>query len=251
MEFLEAHNISKIYQLDANTTIHAVKEISLKVKTGEFVCIMGPSGSGKSTLLNLLTTIDIPTIGKVCINGININVLSSDKLSTFRNQHLGFIFQNYNLMDEFTIYENLVIPLGMVGLNQRTIKNKIIDITTKLGINEILDKETHECSGGQLQRVAIARALINNPTLIVADEPTGNLDSYTTEGILSIFEQFYQEGKTIIMVSHDCFVASHASRVLYLEDGVITNEILRKNKSKEEMFDEIVEVSSMSYKKNS
>jgi len=246
MSFVEAKNITKNYRIDFENQVEAIKKINdITISEGEFVCIMGPSGSGKSTLLNILTTIDLPTKGKILVNQKNVRVLSENALCTLRYEYLGFIFQELNILGDFTIYDNIAIPLVMASVKKDEIKKRVEKITTDLGINRLLIKYPHECSGGQLQRVAIARALITNPKLIVADEPTGNLDANTTDEILKLFEKFYQNGDTIIMVTHDPYVASFASRVLYLEDGLLDDEICRSELSQKAFFDKIIEMNEL------
>lgn len=185
---LKAKNISKIYGLDTKHPVQAIHDISLTIHEGEFVVIMGPSGSGKSTLLNNISTIDIPTQGQIYINEQEIQQMSENQLGKFRYEHLGFIFQDFNLLNSLTVYENIMIPLKLGGCQEKEITEKVHNITQKLNIEELLDKYPFECSGGQQQRVAIARALITNPSLIIADEPTGNLDSQNSHDILTMFK---------------------------------------------------------------
>ena len=185
---LEAKNISKIYNLGSKNAFEALKEVSLNVYEGDFLCIMGPSGSGKSTLLNNISTIDQPTKGILNVDGVNLTTMTEKETGTFRYEKLGFIFQNYNLLQSLTIYENIAAPLSLQKKRKDYIKQQVLKITTKLGITDLLDKYPSECSGGQKQRTAIARALVTNPKLIIADEPTGNLDSQNSHELLKILK---------------------------------------------------------------
>lgn len=242
---LDAQNLTKIYGLDTKHPVQAINNISLTINEGEFVVIMGPSGSGKSTLLNNISTIDIPTKGHLYINDSEIQQMFENQLGKFRYQHLGFIFQDYNLLDSLTVYENIMIPLKLGNLNKEDIGKKIHNITQKLDIEDLLDKYPFECSGGQQQRVAIARALITTPKLIVADEPTGNLDSKNSHDILTMFKEFNdKEGITIVMVTHDPMIASYSSRFLYIKDGIIDQTLERNNLSQQDYFYKIVDINS-------
>lgn len=244
-KILDAQNITKIYGLDTKHPLKAIDNISLQIHEGEFVVIMGPSGSGKSTLLNNISTIDIPTKGQLYINDSEIQQMSENQLGKFRFSNLGFIFQNYNLLDSLTIYENIMIPLKLAGLDLQIIDQKVHHITQKLNIEDLLDKYPFECSGGQQQRTAIARALVTNPKLIVADEPTGNLDSKNSHDILTMFKELNdKEGITIIMVTHDPMIASYSSRFLYIKDGVIDQTLERKDLKQEDYFHKIVDINS-------
>lgn len=242
---LEAKNISKIYGLDTKHQFEALHHISLTIKEGEFVVIMGPSGSGKSTLLNTISTIDMPTKGQVYINNQEVQQMSENQLGKFRYKHLGFIFQDFNLLSSLTVCENIMIPLKLGGFQKKEIDEKIHHITQKLNIDDLLDKYPDECSGGQKQRVAIARSLITNPNLIIADEPTGNLDSHNSHAILSIFKELNEKEKiTIIMVTHDPMIASYSSRFLYIKDGSIDQTLKRGHLSQNDYFHQIVEINS-------
>lgn len=244
-KILDAQNITKIYGLDTKHPLKAIDNISLQIHEGEFVVIMGPSGSGKSTLLNNISTIDIPTKGQLYINDSEIQQMSENQLGKFRFSNLGFIFQNYNLLNSLTIYENIIIPLKLAGLDLQIIDQKVHHITQKLNIEDLLDKYPFECSGGQQQRTAIARALVTNPKLIVADEPTGNLDSKNSHDILTMFKELNdKEGITIIMVTHDPMIASYSSRFLYIKDGVIDQTLERKDLKQEDYFHKIVDINS-------
>lgn len=229
--------LKKVYGLMTEHEFEALHDIYFEVEKGEFICVMGPSGSGKSTFINNISTIDFPTSGTVYINGEEIHTMSSKRMGTFRYENLGFIFQNYNLLETHTLYENISIPLTLK--HEKNIKGKVYGIAKRMGIDDLLDKYPHECSGGQQQRAAICRAMINHPQLIIADEPTGNLDRKHSIELLEILKEMNQKGTTIIMVSHDPLDASYSTRLVYIEDGSITEEIKRENKTQKEYFEEI------------
>ena len=236
---LQAKNMTKIYGMGSKQPFTALENIDLEIKTGEFIVVMGPSGSGKSTLVNNISTIDIPTNGSLYILNQEVKQMSENQLGKFRYQYLGFVFQNYNLLNSLTIYENIMIPLKLIGEDKKVIDEKVHQITKELDIESLLNKYPHECSGGQQQRVAIARALIGNPKIIIADEPTGNLDSQNSHEILSIFKKMNENHITIIMVSHDPLIASYSSRLLYLKDGKIEKELFKGDKTQQEYFKEM------------
>ena len=239
---LEAKNVKKIYNLYSENEFEALHNISFCIKEGEFVCIMGPSGSGKSTFINNISTIDLPTEGKVYINGVEVRTMSSNEIGRFRYENLGFIFQDFNLLNSHTIYENIALPLSLAHVKTHEIKQRVEDIAKKVGVESLLKKYPYECSGGQKQRVAIARALINNPKIIIADEPTGNLDSVNSHEVLNLFKQLNEEGVTIIMVSHDAMIASYSSKLIYIKDGNIEVELERANMSWDDYFQKIVNI---------
>lgn len=242
---LEAKNISKIYNLGTKHPVKALSDVSLHVYEGDFLCIMGPSGSGKSTLLNAIATIDEPTNGTVYIDGEDINIMSEKKKGRFRYEKLGFIFQNYNLLQSLTIYENIATPLSLQKKKTLEMKERITVFTKKLKVDDILDKLPSECSGGQKQRVAICRALVTNPKLIVADEPTGNLDSKNSHELLSLFKKMNEEEQiAIVMVTHDPQIASYSSKLLYIKDGVIEQELVREKQSQRDYFYDIIKITS-------
>ena len=218
---LQAKNMTKIYGMGSKQPFTALENVDLEIKTGEFIVVMGPSGSGKSTLVNNISTIDIPTNGSLYILNQEVKQMSENQLGKFRYQYLGFVFQNYNLLNSLTVYENIMIPLKLIGENK-----KVID-----------------------EKVAIARALIGNPKIIIADEPTGNLDSQNSHEILSIFKKMNENHITIVMVSHDPLIASYSSRLLYLKDGKIEKELFRGNKTQQEYFKEIVSINSKEMQK--
>lgn len=239
---LEIKNLKKYYGTKNNIT-KAVNDLSLEVETGEFVAIMGASGSGKTTLLNCISTIDEVTSGHIVIDGKDITELKEKELASFRRENLGFVFQDFNLLDTLTISENISLALIINKEDANQVEKKVKDIAEKLGIEEILNKYPYEVSGGQKQRCACARALINKPKLILADEPTGALDSKSSRMLLETMDEMNEKlNATILMVTHDSFSASFCKRVLFLKDGEIFNEIRRGKKSRKEFFNEILDV---------
>ena len=242
MEVLKVNNLKKYYGNNTNIT-KALNNISFTVNDNEFLAIMGASGSGKTTLLNTISTIDTVTSGNIIINGVDITNLSEEELSNFRKENLGFVFQDFNLLDTLTIKENIALSLIINKEDKTKIDDLVLDISKKLSISDILNKYPYEVSGGQKQRCACARALINNPKLILADEPTGALDSRNARVLLETFKEMNEElNSTILMVTHDAFSASFARRVLFIKDGKIFNEIIKGNKSRGEFYDEIIDV---------
>lgn len=239
---LEVSNVEKYYGNKSNIT-KAVDLISFQVEKGEFVGIMGPSGSGKTTLLNCVSTIDHVTSGHIHINGQDITTLKKAALSKFRREELGFIFQDFNLLDTLTAYENIAIALTIQKIKAKEIQQRVQEVAEKLSITDVLKKYPYQMSGGQKQRVASARALITNPSLILADEPTGALDSKSSKMLLDSMEKLNHEyNATIMMVTHDAFTASYAHRILFIKDGKIFNEVVRGNDSRKEFFNRIIEV---------
>ncbi|MEI3338016.1 MAG: ABC transporter ATP-binding protein [Clostridium sp.] len=239
---LEVKNIEKYYGNKGNLT-KAIDNISFNVFKGEFVGIMGASGSGKTTLLNCISTIDKVTSGDVIVNNNDITKLKGDKLNKFRREDLGFIFQDFNLLDTLTNYENIALALTIQGVKPKEIDDRIKDISKKLGIEKILNKYPYEVSGGQKQRVASARAIITNPKLVLADEPTGALDSKSARMLLENFEYLNNKlNATIVMVTHDAFTASYCKRILFIKDGKIFNELVKGNSTRKEFFDKIIDV---------
>ncbi|WIG44638.1 ABC transporter ATP-binding protein [Bacillus toyonensis] len=225
MSILTVRNLSKIYNT-GNIAYTALSNIDLTIQKGEFVGIMGASGSGKSTLLNMISTIDAPTSGEVFINEKNPHCLSSNDLALFRRRELGFVFQSFNLMNTLTVKENIVLPLTLDNVSLNEMNNKVEVISKKLGIEQILDKRTYEISGGQAQRTAIARALIHSPQLILADEPTGNLDSKAANDVMELLKKLNQDQQvTMMLVTHDPVAASYCDRVIFITDGSFYNEI--------------------------
>ena len=242
---LEVKNLKKYYGSHGNIT-KAVDGISFDVLEGEFVAIMGASGSGKTTLLNTISTIDTVTSGNIYLDGVDITTLKEEELADFRRENLGFIFQDFNLLDTLTIEENIALSLIINHEDILKVDKKVDDIAKKLGIQDILDKFPYEVSGGQKQRCACARALINEPKLILADEPTGALDSKSSRMLLETMDEMNERlNATILMVTHDSFSASFCKRVIFIKDGKIFNEILKGEKSRKEFFNEILDVLTM------
>lgn len=242
---LEVKNVEKYYGNKSNLT-KAIDNISFEVEKKEFVGIMGASGSGKSTLLNLISTIDRVTSGHIMVKGEDITKLRGNKLNKFRREELAFIFQDFNLLDTLTAYENIALALTIQKVNAKEIDKRVNTIAEKLGIKEILKKYPYQVSGGQKQRIASARAIITNPKLVLADEPTGALDSKSARQLLENFELLNQKmNATILMVTHDAFTASYANRILFIKDGKIFNEIIKGNDSRKQFFEKIIEVQTL------
>lgn len=242
---LEVKNIEKYYGNKANLT-KAIDNISFNVTKGEFVGIMGASGSGKTTLLNCISTIDRVTAGKIVIDGKDITKLKGNHINKFRREELGFIFQDFNLLDTLTSYENIAIALTIQKVNPRQIDEKVKEVAEKLNITDTLNKYPYQISGGQKQRVASARAIITNPKLVLADEPTGALDSKSARQLLETFESLNQNlGATILMVTHDAFTASYADRIIFIKDGKIFNELIKGEDTRKQFFEKIIEVQTL------
>ena len=241
-KILEIQNIEKYYGSKVSLT-KAIDGISFEVCKGEFVAIMGASGSGKTTLLNCISTIDRVTSGHIFIGNTDITKLKGNNLNKFRREELGFIFQDFNLLDTLTAYENIALALSIQNIQAKEIHKRIETIAISLGIKNILNKYPYELSGGQKQRVASARAIITNPKLILADEPTGALDSKSAKMLLEQMKNLNKElDATILMVTHDAFTASYASRVIFIKDGKVFNEIRKGSKTRKEFFDEIIDI---------
>lgn len=236
---LELKNVTKSYG-SRDLLFQALKGVSLTVDKGEFVGIMGPSGSGKSTLLNLIGTIDKPTTGQVLLDGENPSELNQDDLAKFRRNELGFVFQGFNLMPTLTVGENIVLPLTLDGENVELMTNALNDMAQILGIEQLLDKRISQISGGQAQRVAIARAMIHEPKLLLADEPTGNLDTNASKEVMRLLSNLNQRlHSTILMVTHDAFAASYCQKIMFIKDGELIQEIQR-HASQSEFYDDIL-----------
>ncbi len=242
---VEARKIKKVYGLKG-TVFPVLHGIDLNVQEGEFVGIMGPSGSGKTTLLNILATIDQPTSGHIVIDGENILNMNEEQLSAFRRNKLGFIFQDYNLLDTLTVKENILLPLAISKIHVSELERRVDEIADKFGIRPILEKYTYHISGGQKQRTAASRAIISNPRLILADEPTGALDSKSAADLLESLKSLNEQDKaTIFMVTHDAFAASYCKRVLFIKDGNIFTELVKGNTSRKDFFKKILDVLNM------
>jgi putative ABC transport system ATP-binding protein len=239
---LRAKNVQKVYGSKGNQ-YKALEDIDLEIKEGEFIGIMGPSGAGKSTLLNILSTIDTPTSGEIMIADQNIVTMKEEQLSDFRRNNLGFIFQDYNLLDTLTVKENILLPLALSKVPAKEIENRVEEIADTFGIQEILDKYPYHISGGQKQRTAASRAMVTKPSLILADEPTGALDSKSAADLLeSLTALNEQNHSTIMMVTHDAFAASFCKRILFIKDGGINAEIQKLQSSRQEFFQKILDV---------
>ena len=244
-EILKIDKIEKYYGNKSSLT-KAIDNLSFNVEEGEFVAIMGASGSGKTTLLNCISTIDKVTSGHIYVAGNDITKLRGNNLNKFRREELGFIFQDFNLLDTLTAYENIALALSIQNIKEKEISDRIKRVAEELDINSVLDKYPYQMSGGQKQRVASARAIITNPKLILADEPTGALDSKSSKMLLEKFNYLNKDNKaTILMVTHDAFTASYSSRVIFIKDGKIFNEIRRGNDSRRDFFDKIINVVTM------
>jgi len=242
---VEAKDVVKIYGDNEKTQVVALDHVSLNIYEGDFITVMGPSGAGKSTFLNNLSTIDLPTKGSVKINGVEVRAMGETEIGRFRYENLGFIFQEFNLLGTLTIFENVAVPLSLKNIAKDEIKSRVQEIAKKLEIDHLLDKYPDECSGGQRQRVAIARALVTNPKLIVADEPTGNLDSKNSHELLAFLKELNEkEGVTILMVTHDSMIASYSKKLVYIRDGIIDGVIERENMTQREYFYKIVDINS-------
>ena len=242
---LEVKNIEKYYGNKSNLT-KAIDNISFDIQKGEFVGIMGASGSGKTTLLNCISTIDRVTAGKIVINNQDITKLKGNKLNKFRREELGFIFQDFNLLDTLTAYENIALALTIQRVKPKEIETRVQEIAKKLEITDILNKYPYQISGGQKQRVASSRAIITNPKLVLADEPTGALDSKSARQLLESFEDLNKKlNATILMVTHDAFTASYANRILFIKDGKIFNELIKGDSTRKEFFEKIIEVQTL------
>ena len=242
MAMLEVNNLKKIYTTRfGGNNVQALTNVCFTVEQGEYVAIMGESGSGKTTLLNILAALDKPTSGEVLLNGRNIVEIREREISAFRRDNLGFVFQDFNLLDTFSIQDNIFLPLVLAGKSYDEMSRRLQPIAQKLGIRDILNKYPYEVSGGQKQRTAVARALITEPQLILADEPTGALDSKATDRLLRLFEEINADGQTILMVTHSVKAASHARRVLFIKDGEVFHQLYRANMTEDEMYGKIAD----------
>ncbi len=237
MTLLEVKNVKKIYTTRfGKNQVQALSNVNFSVEVGEYVAIMGESGSGKTTLLNILAALDKPTRGSVLLQGKDLTHIREKEITNFRREHLGFVFQDFNLLDNFNNKDNIFLPLVLSKKSVSEMERRLAPIAKQLGIEDILTKYPYEISGGQKQRIAVARALITQPDLVLADEPTGALDSKSTEELLHLFGRINEKRQTIIMVTHSTSAASHASRVLFIKDGKIFHEIYRGNKTMDQMY---------------
>lgn len=240
MAVLEVNHIKKVYKTRmGGEEITALRDVHFSVEKGEFVAIMGESGSGKTTLLNILASLDTPTVGKVLVGGKDYSTLKDDERAIFRRTNLGFIFQDFNLLDNFTIEDNIRLPLVLAGENHKTMDQQVVPMARSLGIDQLLKKYPYEVSGGQKQRTAVARALITRPSILLADEPTGALDSRSTTNLLQQLCEINRSGQTILMVTHSNVAASYASRVMFIKDGEVFHQIYRGDMTRNEMLDKI------------
>ncbi len=246
MSILEVSGLKKTYvtRLGANR-VQALKNVNFSVEQGEYVAIMGESGSGKTTLLNILAALDKPTGGKVLLDGRDLAGIKDSEIAAFRRDNLGFVFQEFNLLDTFSLEDNICLPLVLAGKNYQEMTRRLSPLADRLGIGDILKKYPYEVSGGQKQRAAVARALITEPKLVLADEPTGALDSRATDELLALFGQINQSGQTILMVTHSVKAASHAGRVLFIKDGELFHQIYRGTMTNEQLYQKISDVLTM------
>ena len=246
MALLEVKNLKKIYTTRfSGQQVEALKNVTFSVEEGEYVAIMGESGSGKTTLLNILASLDRPTNGEVLLNHKDITKISDKEISEFRRKNLGFVFQDFNLLDTFSIQDNIFLPLVLSKEKYPIMKQKLKELAPKLGIDHLLEKYPYEVSGGQKQRVAVARALISKPQLILADEPAGALDSKSTDSLLDILDSINKEGQTIVMVTHSTKAASYASRVLFIKDGEIYHQLYKGDCTNQQMYQKIADTLTM------
>ncbi|MDD6034575.1 MAG: ABC transporter ATP-binding protein [Lachnospiraceae bacterium] len=246
MSILKVNGVQKVYTTRfGGNKVEALKSVSFEVEQGEYVAIMGESGSGKTTLLNILAALDKPTSGTVWLDGKDFSQIKESEVAEFRRDNLGFVFQEFNLLDTFTIEDNIYLPLVLAGKPYDEMKKRLEPIAAKLGITELLKKYPYEVSGGQKQRAAVARALITNPKLILADEPTGALDSKATDELLRLFAEINRSGQTVLMVTHSVKAASHAGRVLFIKDGEVFHQIYRGEQSNEQLYQMISDTLTM------
>lgn len=240
MALLEVKNVKKIYTTRfGGNKVEALRDVNFSVEPGEYVAIMGESGSGKSTLLNILAQLDCPTSGKVISKGRDLSTIKEKEMSAFRRQNLGFVFQDFHLLDTFTLKDNIFLPLVLSGRRYEEMEQRLAPIARHLGIEKILEKYPYEVSGGQKQRVAVARALIIKPQIVLADEPTGALDSKAAQELLRLFSSVNHDGQTILMVTHSVKAASSANRVMFIKDGEVFHQLYRGNLTDEQMYQKI------------
>lgn len=246
MSLLEVRNLKKIYTTRfGGNQVQALSNVNFSVDKGEYVAIMGESGSGKTTLLNILAALDKPTSGEVLLGGENLNTIKEKEISAFRRNNLGFVFQDFNLLDNFSIKDNILLPLVLSGKEYQEMMKRLNTLVRDLEIADLINKFPYEVSGGQKQRAAVARALITEPQIVLADEPTGALDSRSSDGLLALFGHINEQGQTILMVTHSVKAASHAGRVLFIKDGEVFHELYRGSLTREAMFQKISDTLTM------
>lgn len=251
MALLEAKNIRKVYATRfGGNQVQALTDVSFTVDEGEYVAIMGESGSGKTTLLNILAALDRPTSGTVLLDGKDISAIRENQLAAFRRDQLGFVFQDFNLLDTFSLKDNILLPLVLQGMNWREMEANLLPIANQLRIANLLEKYPYEVSGGQKQRAAVCRALITHPRLILADEPTGALDSRATDALLDVFQQINQTGQTLLMVTHSLKAASRAGRILFIRDGQVYHQLYRGEMTNEQFYEKISDVLTVMTRKD-
>ena len=246
MSLLEVKNLKKVYKTRlGGNAVEALKNVNFSVEEGEFVAIMGESGSGKTTLLNILAALDQPTAGSVLLDGKNFSGIKESDVAAFRRDHLGFVFQEFNLLDTFTLEDNIYLPLVLAGKSYQEMHRRLAPIADKLGITALLKKYPYEVSGGQKQRAAVARAMITDPRIILADEPTGALDSRSSDELLHLFGEVNRQGQTVLMVTHSLKAASSASRVLFIKDGEVFHQLYRGSDTNEQLYQKISDTLTM------
>lgn len=246
MPVLEVNGLKKVYTTRfGGNNVEALKNVTFSAEKGEYIAVMGESGSGKTTLLNILAALTKPTGGSVILDGSDLSKIKESRMAEFRRDNLGFVFQDFNLLDTFSVKDNILLPLVLTGMKYGDMTGRLESIAEKLGITSLLEKYPYELSGGQKQRTAAARAIITNPKMLLADEPTGALDSKSSDELLSLFEKINSDGQTIIMVTHSVKAASHANRVLFIKDGVIFHQLYRGNDSSEQLYKKISDTLTM------
>ena len=246
MPVLEVNGLKKVYTTRfGGNKVEALKNVTFSAEKGEYIAVMGESGSGKTTLLNILAALTKPTGGSVILDGSDLSKIKESRMAEFRRDNLGFVFQDFNLLDTFSVKDNIFLPLVLTGMKYGDMTGRLESIAEKLGITSLLEKYPYELSGGQKQRTAAARAIITNPKMLLADEPTGALDSKSSDELLSLFEKINSDGQTIIMVTHSVKAASHANRVLFIKDGVVFHQLYRGNDSSEQLYKKISDTLTM------
>ncbi len=251
MTILEVKGVQKIYTTRfGGNQVKALENVNFSVEAGEYVAIMGESGSGKTTLLNILASLDRPTKGSIILDGMELTSVKEGEMAAFRRKNLGFVFQEFNLLDTFSIKDNILLPLVLDKQNVKEMMEKVEKVAASLEISDILEKYPYEVSGGQKQRAAAARAIITEPKLLLADEPTGALDSKSTDGMLKIFSEINEKGQTILMVTHSTKAASHAKRVLFIKDGEVYHQLYRGDSSVEDFYEKIADTLTVFSKGN-